>query len=184
MKQSSQSLFKGESGVVLFFSLIALVIMSLAAVALIRSVDTNNQIAGNLGFKQSTMYSSDAGINTAMAWLKTAGTTALYADSTANGYFASIGTSNAARTFVDDNGVGDVTDSQGNTIRYVVNRMCDGVGDPATVNCLKGPVSAVLDDHGKPIPGFTSEQPTIMYRVTARVTGPKNTVSYIQTFVY
>ena len=37
-----------QRGVVLFFALIALVAMSLAAVALIRSVDTSTIIAGNL----------------------------------------------------------------------------------------------------------------------------------------
>ena len=35
-----------QSGMVLFLALIALVVLSLAAVALIRSVDTNNLIAG------------------------------------------------------------------------------------------------------------------------------------------
>ena len=39
-----------QSGVVLFISLIILVAMSLAGIALIRSVDTSNLIAGNLAF--------------------------------------------------------------------------------------------------------------------------------------
>ena len=42
----------GQSGVVLFIALIVLVAMSLAGVALVRSVDTNLLIAGNLAFKQ------------------------------------------------------------------------------------------------------------------------------------
>ena len=44
-----------QRGVVLFIALIALVAMSLAAVALVRSVDTATIIAGNLAFKQSEL---------------------------------------------------------------------------------------------------------------------------------
>src|SRR5476651_1743452 len=58
-----------QRGVVLFFTLIALVVMSLAAVALIRSVDTSTMIAGNLAFRQSGGSSTDTGIEAAIAWL-------------------------------------------------------------------------------------------------------------------
>ena len=60
---------KQQRGVVLFLALIALVIMSLAAVALIRSVDTNTLIAGNLSFKQAATTSADAGTEAAIAML-------------------------------------------------------------------------------------------------------------------
>ena len=39
-----------ERGVVLFVALIAMVVMSLAGVALIRAVDTSGSVAGNLAF--------------------------------------------------------------------------------------------------------------------------------------
>ena len=42
-----------QRGVVLFFALISLLAIMLAAVALIRSVDTSIMIAGNLAFKQA-----------------------------------------------------------------------------------------------------------------------------------
>lgn len=76
-----------QNGVVLFFSLIALVVMSLAAVALIRSVDTNTLISGNLAFKQSATISADAGLETALKWLDT-NQAVLDADDVANGYYA------------------------------------------------------------------------------------------------
>lgn len=180
-----------QQGVVLFFSLIALVAMSLAAVALIRSVDTNNMIAGNLGFKQSTMFSSDTGIIAAMDWVN-ANQALLNANSTANGYYASYSPSTSVKDFVDANGVdldangaaAGTEDSQGNAIRYVIHRMCDAAGTPSAVHCLKGPLSDVKNDKGKKDPNLIDPQPTIMYRVTARVVGPKNTVSYLQTYVY
>lgn len=58
-----------QRGVVLFIALIALVAMSLAAVALIRSVDTNTIIAGNLAFMQSARSSGDSGVEAALGWL-------------------------------------------------------------------------------------------------------------------
>ncbi len=58
-----------QRGVVLFFTLIALVVMSLAAVALIRSVDTSTMIAGNLAFRQAATSSGDTGIEAAVSWL-------------------------------------------------------------------------------------------------------------------
>ncbi len=187
----AQSALIAQRGVVLFFSLIALVAMSLAAVALIRSVDTNNMIAGNLGFKQSTIFSSDTGIVAAMDWVN-ANQTLLNTDSTANGYYASYSVSASAKSLVDANGVdfdangaaAGIEDSQGNSIRYIVHRMCDAAGSPTTVHCLKGPLSDVKNDHAGKGPNIIDPQPTIMYRVTARVVGPKNTVSYLQTFVY
>lgn len=173
-----------QQGVVLFFALIALVVMSLAAVALIRSVDTSSMIAGNLSFKQSTMLSADRGIETAMLWID-GNLGILNANSASNGYYA---TSDAdAKTLVDNNGVVDVADDgQGNAISYVVQRMCRMAGPATAASCLLGPVvrtgsNAVVSSDKA---GATVSSGSTMYRVTAKVVGPKNTVSYIQAFVY
>src|SRR5205807_10327831 len=48
-------LAKSQRGVALFFALIAMVVLSLGAVALLRSVDTASSVAGNLAFRQATM---------------------------------------------------------------------------------------------------------------------------------
>jgi type IV pilus assembly protein PilX len=44
-----------QHGVVLFVALIAMVVMSLAGVALIRSVDTAGSVAGNLAFREASV---------------------------------------------------------------------------------------------------------------------------------
>ena len=44
-----------QRGVVLFVALIGMVVLSLAAVALLRSVDSGTSIAGNLAFKQASI---------------------------------------------------------------------------------------------------------------------------------
>ena len=216
-----------QRGIVLFFALIALVVMSLAAVALIRSVDTGTMIAGNLAFKQAATASGDAGIERAMEWLlatqsaeNAAGrdvykhaTHAFNNSNPAAGYYSSadpalILKSDAVwdaivptSTFTDNAGNNkaiEITDNSGNTVRFVIQRMCrdaypanDARNIPNMTNCLFS--DAALDNSGKEVKlpgeicegtGCPSVGQTPQIRITARVTGPKNTVSYIQSFVY
>lgn len=195
-----------QRGVVLFIALIALVVMSLAAAALIRSVDTNTLITGNLSFKQSAIVSSDRGIETALTWVNTtavANVNTLNGNNLANGYFstfdevdldnravlrdAAIWAANSAAATGAGITAGRENDT-GNDIRYIVQRMCREPLAPTKENCQfgeaevgtgsKGVKSA--DEAGALIDG--AESP--IYRVTVRVSGPKNTVSYTQTYVY
>src|SRR5262249_39720144 len=78
-----------ERGVVLMVALIVLVAMTLAGIALMRSVDTTTLIAGNLAFQQSATNGGDIGTETAIAWLEAnnSGTT-LYSSYDAQGYQA------------------------------------------------------------------------------------------------
>src|SRR5690606_7446226 len=147
-----------QRGVVLFIALIALLVMSLAAVALIRSVDTNTMIAGNLALRQSAMASSDRGAEKAMDWLadKAEENLALLdADNNAEGYYATyFPTIDAngdgktddgddrlfAKSLVDGNGRLDTADDgQGNKIEYIIQRMCLNPGLPDDTNkCMLG----------------------------------------------
>lgn len=180
-----------QAGVVLFIALIALIVMSLAAVALIRSVDTNTMIAGNLSFKQSALISADSGVETALDWLKAH--SALDEDVSANGYYASF--SEDAKALADGSNAQPATganitaglDSSGNTIRYVIERMCKNTGAANTSHCLYGP--AAEDENSKSNCDLSNPcvgEPTgaLLYRITTKVTGPKNTVSYSQAFIY
>lgn len=199
-----------QRGVVLFFALVALVAMSLAAVALIRSVDTSTLIAGNLAFRQSTTSAGDAGIDAAMGWLTgiqaaNSGLNVLLDAThpfnvtdlaTRPGYHSSAGTLNlfADTTWndTDSNNMLAGTDAAtGNTTRYVIERMCRNTGIPDTSHCLFS--SAVQDNFGQNIPlpqevcsgtgcPVAGQAPQI--RITARTQGPRNTVSYVQAFVY
>lgn len=56
-------------GLSLVFALLALVALSLAAVALIRSIDTSTLVMGNLGFKQETTALAEQGTQAAIQWL-------------------------------------------------------------------------------------------------------------------
>lgn len=194
-----------QSGVVLFIALIALVVMSLAAAALIRSVDTNTLITGNLALKQSAIVSSDRGAETAVAWLNTqaiADVASLNADSIGNGYFSTFNALNlddrailrAAATWANNSAVAigaDITagreNGTGNEIRYIVQRMCREPNvAPSVDDCQFGAgtdsTGSITGEHGLTL--NLSPMPSPMYRVTVRVVGPKNTVSYTQTYTY
>lgn len=181
-----------QQGVVLFIALIALVVMSLAAVALIRSVDTNTIIAGNLGFKQSATISADSGIETAITWLANNQAT-VAADNTANGYYSTFAgdakaLADASAALATGAGITAGKDASGNTITYVIQRMCKNTGASDSTHCLFGPPgedsnSFTNCDASNPCLNAAPSD-SLMYRVTTRVSGPKNTVSYTQAFVY
>ena len=180
-----------QKGVVLFFALIALVVMSLAAVALIRSVDTNNLIAGNLAFKQSSMFSADSGVEAAITWLTGKDVSTLNVSNAAGGYYATSLTD--AKTLINASGIDStLDDGQGNAVRYVIQRMCQAEGvttntvDKRKQNCLFAPGPDTNCKAGGALCATFKLNATqsLLYRITARVTGPKNTISYIQTFVF
>lgn len=202
-------LAKPQRGIVLFVALVALVVMSLAAVALIRSVDTNTMITGNLSFKQSAVVSADRGVETALSWMDTAvgvDVTALEGDKTANGYFATF--DEAPSPDLDDLSVlkddamwgakgkpatgaditGGTESKTENTILYIIQRMCREPGEVVKKDCLLG--DAQIGSGSKGVVDLTGAGALIdgadspIYRVTVRVTGPKNTVSYTQSYVY
>ena len=54
-----------QKGVSLFISLVTLVIITLAGIALLRSVDTGALVAGNLAFKDATMQATSIGMEEA-----------------------------------------------------------------------------------------------------------------------
>lgn len=182
-----------QAGAVLFIALIVLVAMSLAGIALIRGVDTANLIAGNLAFKQNATHGGDWGVEQARAWLQGQSATALYADVTGR-YYASMQSgvdftgTDASRPDFDwsGNSFDAGSDPAGNQVRYVIHRMCDLAGNPGSVNCVRTSLGGTSESTkggatygGAALPS-TSQ---IYYRITSRVTGPRNTVSYVQVMV-
>jgi hypothetical protein len=201
-----------QRGVVLFFALVALVAMSLAAVALIRSVDTSTLIAGNLAFKQSATTGGDAGIDAAITWLDNLGMAnshkSILGDSShpfnitnlaaRPGYFSSIdpgmnlfddGTWNSAD---NKNMLVGTNLATGNITRVVIQRMCRIANTAAQdAECLFGGVYEPKDENDIKTyadicdtEGCYVPGQSPQVRITARTQGPRGTVSYVQAFVY
>ena len=185
----------GQRGVVLLIALIVLVALTLAGVALIRSVDTANLIAGNMSYHQSATQSGERSTEQALNnWLQAhiaIGDTTLYNHGdTTNGYRAAredpaagvswdafwTATLAAQSTTV-------AQDAAGNTVSYVIHRLCDATGAPHLTNCSKPPAGA--NAGGSFSAGGASVITTnqVYYRITTRIVGPRRTVAYIQTII-
>lgn len=91
------SIFRVQRGVSLLFALLALVALSLATLALVRSVDTGALVLGNIGFKQDATVVGDQATREAIAWLK-ANAASLNNDAPASGYYASTRDMKADKT--------------------------------------------------------------------------------------
>jgi len=88
MNRAARGVRRVQRGVSLVFALMGLVVLTLGAVALLRSVDTGLMVLGNLGFKQDALAGSSVGAEAAIAWLQTQPATTLAADQRAKGYSA------------------------------------------------------------------------------------------------
>lgn len=179
------ALHRKQRGVVLFVALIVLVAMTLAGLATMRSVDTNNVIAGNLALRNAAIGAGDAGLEAARNWLVAQNDTVLLTD-LAPGYFANWqDTSFNHKTFDwAGSGTNVGTDSFGNTIYYVVHRMCRDSGAAITGTVCSKVVAETQGGSEKdnaPRPASTQKP---YFRLSAKVIGPRNTVSYLQSFVY
>jgi type IV pilus assembly protein PilX len=187
-----------QEGVVLLISLIVLVAMTLAGVALMRSVDTAVGVAGNVAFKQSAVQVADTGTQQASVWLGNNSTgTTLQNDNAALGYFSARPGSEPNWYDINSWGQsvvlnGGTPDASGNVVRYVVHRMCtesntpyNGSNGVANNQCaLYFPLSTAAQGGSMQVGAAQFlGTPMIYYRVTTRVDGPRNTVSVIQTSV-
>jgi Tfp pilus assembly protein PilX len=191
---------RAQQGIVLLLSLVVLVAMTLAGLALLRSVFTSNRIAGNLAFQQAATQSADVGIETAIAWLENNSTgTRLHDHITRSGgepvgYFANRqdpGVNQSWQEFWDavlvpTNRVNTLpADAAGNTVAYVIQRLCNATGDPTgNAGCDVSPAVTPGEGNSRGAGSIGLQMPTqTYYRITARVTGPRNATSFVQVVV-
>lgn len=182
-----------QKGLVLFIALIALVVMSLAAAALIRSVDSGVLVAGNLAFKQSAIMSADTGVANAYTFIN-GNAAILDNDATVDGYYPVLDDTMVLSNSSNWDSThsfpvpADIADHSGNNTRYILQRMCRSTGAVTTSNCLVGVGNSAANSKGSKSYGVyqnaTGSANAVVYRVTVRVTGPKNTISYLQAFIY
>lgn len=200
------SRLRRQNGVVLLIALIVLVAMTLAGIALVRSVYTTNLIAANMAFRQAATNSADIGIETAVQWLEsqsggavlhqnvpTEGYAAFQSDpdpvthQSWNSFWSGLVSANQVLQIKDPTTGAPIRDVAGNTISYAIQRLCLTVGAPmaAGVNCAQSPPSSVMNSGGSKGAGVIqlSLNSQVYYRITVQVNGPRNTVSYVQAVV-
>ena len=191
-------------GVALFVALIAMVLLSLAGIAVMRSVHTSASVAANIAFRQGSIGPVTQAIETAIDALFNAKTIAVQElDDTAHGYFALLQPAEQV------NGVPDVLAGDYVTmkakytsaglpavvadpltrmeVRSVIERICSSAAPPpwpvtiGSCDMMSPRVTpAGPDNEAKPIP----LPPIPNFRVTVRVDLPNsNTVSHAQAFL-
>lgn len=184
-----------QRGVVLMVTLIVLVALSLAAISLSRTVDMSLLIAGNIAFKQGNTSMGDRGVEAARTWLSAnAGSTLEQNGAAGTGYYANwqnvdfIASDPLKTDFNWTNAVTLAAQSASDpyTVQYVIHRLCDLPGSPTAVVCQKTAVGGTSGStKGAATYGSyalaTSSQ--VYFQVTVRVTGPRNTVSYVQAIM-
>ncbi len=200
-------------GASLLVALVVLVMMSLGALAMVRSVGTGLLVAGNFAFRQAAIHASESGSEAAIDWLSTrvAGVDVLD-DQPAAGYYASqrpgldlTGNIAGATTTVD--WLGDQcsahsgsacvqpspalpVDAAGHVVRYLIERLCRGSGSPdmAANSCLRHRSGlGGSPNHGQLSYGSAKHfQPVnaVYYRITVHVRGPRGTTAFTQTLVH
>ncbi len=207
---------KRQKGVVLIITLIVLVAMTLAALALMRSVDTGNVVAGNMAFKQGATHAGDIGTNAAITYLNTiVGTANAYTQHDIAGYYpysptpewdmtGNSGDVTRGRVNWDVNNCGGVVPiglcfhasdlvpgaGSGTEVKYVIHRLCATAGDPngmgnncATTSSNVAGVSEGAKDYTSK-GGINGTVQVEYYRITTRIKGPRNTISYTESIVH
>jgi type IV pilus assembly protein PilX len=192
MRQASTHRRSGrhvQRGVSLIIALIALVALTLAGLALMRSADTSNVISGNLAFREATVQATDVGVETALTALATIATTAPDANAPAGcaagtcNYYPTMQTpvtGAGVPTVIDWTAVPSTTLDSSYAVQYVIDRLCDGptpVTDIAA-KCMNLAGTSVGSKKAGAV-SFTSAN-QVYYRVLVRVTGPRNAVSIVQ----
>jgi type IV pilus assembly protein PilX len=174
MKRTSFIVRARQGGVSLLFALLALAAMSLAAVALVRSVDSGSLVIGNLAFKQDTTRAADRAAEHARGVLTGTGMVLTANGTAGSGYYATVqstldptgqSTASSATVGVDWDGSGScnchgaacatcLTPGTAPAIgsvnaRYVITRLCPntGVASDTTNQCAQ-PATFAADNIG------------------------------------
>jgi len=207
-----------QRGVVLLFSLVALVVLLIAAVALMRSFNTSLFMSGNIAFKRDLQNQGERAIDKVLPRFRVGGS--LETDAARS---ADLKTSNYSATMLPGNAQGipdalqsepkflavgvatnDITEAnepslqgQGVSIRYVIDRMATSGGSCTTLGpsvCLMTtditPAGGSSSQWRTPtrtlVPGSAASAPpittgTVVYRLTVRVNGPRDTQAFYQS---
>jgi type IV pilus assembly protein PilX len=206
MKHSTLS---SQRGTVLLLTLVVLVVLLLGGVALVRSFDTSLLTAGNIAFKRDLVNQGERVVPVVLKLFQTGAlntATARQNNNQGQNYSAAILPSSpqGVPLVLLDNGAFTAIGNAGNDIvlqdlnqnvkiRYVVDRMCNAQGLDATL----GSAGCILADNGLSNAVDVNNSNTadfagpdgkagavpqqVVYRISVRVDGPRNTQAFLQT---
>jgi Tfp pilus assembly protein PilX len=181
-----------QRGVVLLYALIAMVILMVSGMALLRGMGSALAVSGNFALRRDLLNQGEVGVSTALQAF--AAGAPLGTASNRNGPMPALNYSEQA--LPDLNGIptallddtvfatvgsqaNDITPTTGVSVRYVIDRLCKATGTPTLSNCAAYKSGGDKGNMNNTQNAGTTFQP--VYRITVRVTGPKNTITFLQT---
>jgi type IV pilus assembly protein PilX len=195
MNKSTRFTRSRQSGVVLIFALIVLLILTIGAVALVRSMNTSLFSAGNLAFRRDLVNQGEQAVSTVINEFKTGGIlvtsgvsdddlfTANYSSSTlpTNSQGVPLALLNNTTFGTVGNAGNDLTGATPDVkIRYVIDRLCSAPNTVATS-------ALCVQSTGVPTGGTHNRNTAVappsatVYRLSVRVSGPRSTQVFLQT---
>jgi len=197
MRHATHQSASRQRGVVLIFTLIILLILTIGAVALMRSMNTSLFSAGNLAFRRDLANQAEQAVSTVMTEFRTGGPLATSAVTDANvplyNYSAAMLPANAQgvpnlllggdSTFNSSGFTSSTHDIPGATpdvvIRYVIDRLCTNPGPVDPIQCVQSS-AAPTGGTANGTQVITPPSATV-YRLSVRVTGARSTQMFLQT---
>lgn len=185
-----------QQGIVLIVAILAIVAMAFAVLAMLRATSGSQGIAGNLAFKKNATSAGDLGVEEARSWLMAQTTAALSADQATLGYYSTWSSTFDPLTYNWSAGTNAVEaiadDGAGNRVLYVIHRLCSITGSfslpnqscvrPSSLNAVgAGTKLGTGGGGGGPLAPVVSVP---YFRITTRIEGPRNTLSYVQVIMY
>jgi hypothetical protein len=173
-----------EQGVALPVMLVILAVMLVGSVYLLKSSHSTALATSNLAYDATLNRAADLGLHQGFQWLSTtaaANKAALEADDTDDGYHASLSTKLTPHDDDFWDGAKTVTDADGNSIQYVVHRLCarDGRYDKdnrcvqtSSVRGSLGNAVALGESLASDAPSFDGA-PQLHYVIASRINGPR-----------
>lgn len=180
MAQRCDGGYRNQQGVALILALIALIAISLATVALVRSVDTTNVVSGNVSTNETTIQMAELGTQAVYSCLETSACS-IYEDVRLLDSKTRLPTGAVTWTSV-------ASPDANYTIEYVIERLCGQTVGGATQNYVATTLAAATPPTFanctvSPVYNATLGLGRWFYRATVRVTGPKNTRAINSTFI-
>ncbi len=191
-------------GATLVMALIALLILMIGAAAIVRSMNISMSNTGNLSFKRDLTNQAERAASSVMTMLQSgaiSSETARQTSLTSSNYSATILPTNAqgiptallatdaafgaAWNTANDIAVAD----QAITVRWVLDRLCANTGAADESHCTMYDAGTTSSDSASQrnsaqnasATGLGALQRQVVYRLSIRATGPRNTQSFLQT---
>lgn len=194
MTRMTRQRVRRARGVIIIYTLIILVILTIGAIALLKSMNSSLFGAGNMAFRHDLVNQGEQAVSNVLQTFQPGGAMAVAGVTNSN-----VTGSNYSSTALPTNAQGVPTALLSNTafgavgasandiagatadvtMRYVVDRLCNTTGPSTPTACVQAvagpPGGDQLNANGLPPPTAT------VYRLTVRVAGPRSTQIFLQT---